>query len=161
MRRSDSRTLKIEGTRGYIAPEIMAGGCVSRNSDVFALGVVLLELISGEEPLKYRLPEKGGTAFEWVSLIETARKVIGPAEEAGERMGRVRRWVDRRLRDSFPVEVVEKLTLVALRCVETEAARRPSMSWVEGMISKLFLESKDWSERVRFQADISASFAPR
>ncbi|KAG0453138.1 hypothetical protein HPP92_025802 [Vanilla planifolia] len=38
MRRSDSRTLKIEGTRGYIAPEIMAGGCVSRNSDVRVRG---------------------------------------------------------------------------------------------------------------------------
>lgn len=165
MRRSGSRSVKIEGTRGYLAPEVIAGKCATRKSDVFAFGVVLLELISGEEPLKYRISAGKEKKYEWVSLIEMAREVVGTAgweEDITEgRIGRLRQWVDRRLKDSFPVDLAEKLTVVALRCVEGEAARRPGMSWVEGKISQLFLESKAWSERVKAPAEISASFAPR
>lgn len=167
--RSYSRSVKIEGTRGYLAPEVIAGGCVTRKSDVFAFGVVVLELISGDEPLKYRLVAGREKRYEWVSLIETARKVVGAAgwEEDGssvvmeERMERVRRWVDRRLKDSFPLEVAEKMTVVALRCVEGDAAKRPGMSWVQGKISQLFLESKAWSEKFGAPAEISATFGPR
>ncbi|XP_020574734.1 lysM domain receptor-like kinase 3 [Phalaenopsis equestris] len=168
--KSNSRSIKIEGTRGYLAPEVIAGGCVTRKSDVFALGVVLLELISGDEPLTYRLCAGGEKRYERSSLIETAREVVGAAgwEEEGspagfveKRMERVRHWVDRRLRDSFPLDVAEKMTMVALRCVEGDAAKRPGMSWVEGKISQLFLESKAWSEKIRVPVDISATFGPR
>ncbi|KAK8945135.1 LysM domain receptor-like kinase 3 [Platanthera zijinensis] len=165
MRRSDSRSVRIDGTIGYLAPEVIAGNCVTRKSDVFAFGVVLLELISGEEPLKYKLGAGRERGYECVSLIETAREAVGSVgwedDVTEERIVKVRRWVDRRLKDSFPVEVAEKMTVLALRCVEGEAAKRPGMSWVEGKISQLFLESKAWSERFRAPADISASFAPR
>ncbi|PKU82877.1 lysM domain receptor-like kinase 3 [Dendrobium catenatum] len=175
MMRTDSRSVKIEGTRGYLAPEVIAGGSVTRKSDVFAFGVVVLELISGDEPVKYRLGAEKEKRYEWVSLIETAREVVGAAawEEEGspamdsvtavvERLGRVRRWVDRRLKDSFPLEVAEKMMVVALRCVEGDAAKRPGMSWVQGKISQLFLESKAWSEKIRMPAEISsATFGPR
>lgn len=146
-----------------MAPEVLAHGAVSRLSDVFAFGVMLLEMVSGEEPLKYRY-DKERKAFDVFSLIETARDAIGVASEGDEeeeRRGRVRRWVDRRLRDSFPVEAAEKLIRVALRCVETEAAARPDMTWVAGKISKAYLESKVWAEKVRIPTDFSVSMAPR
>ncbi|THU60252.1 hypothetical protein C4D60_Mb07t10680 [Musa balbisiana] len=160
---SSERQRKIEGTTGYMAPEVLAHGAVSRLSDVFAFGVMLLEMVSGEEPLKYRY-DKERKAFDVFSLIETARDAIGVASEGDEeeeRRGRVRRWVDRRLRDSFPVEAAEKLIRVALRCVETEAAARPDMTWVAGKISKAYLESKVWAEKVRIPTDFSVSMAPR
>ncbi|URE14582.1 Protein tyrosine kinase [Musa troglodytarum] len=160
---SSERQRKIEGTTGYMAPEVLAQGAVSRRSDVFAFGVTLLEMISGEEPLKYRY-DKERKAFDVFSLIETAREAIGVASEGDEeeeRWGRVRRWVDRRLRDSFPVEAAEKLIRVALRCVETEAAARPDMTWVAGKISKAYLVSKVWAEKVRIPTDFSVSTAPR
>ncbi|KAK8946032.1 LysM domain receptor-like kinase 3 [Platanthera guangdongensis] len=169
---SGSRSRRIEGTRGYLAPELTAGGSVSRRSDVFALGVVLLELISGEEPVE-NMFDRDRKEYRSSSLIETARNVVGArleeevssatatAELAGERKRRIREWVDRRLKDSFPIEVVEKLTEIALRCVEADAARRPSMTWVEGRVSKLFLESKAWAERIRVPTEITMSLGPR
>ncbi|EHA8591695.1 lysM domain receptor-like kinase 3 [Cocos nucifera] len=162
MRRSGSGRMKIEGSRGYMAPELLAGsGNISRRSDVYALGVVLLELLSGDEPLKYRFDE--GKDFHRVSLIETARQTIRPEEDSSEqeRRGRVRRWVDRRLRDSYPVEAAEDLIRVALRCVEADAGARPDMMWVAGRISKIFLDSKVWEDRVRVPTDFSVSIAPR
>lgn len=48
-----------ESRRGYVAPEVMSRvTSASHSSDVYAFGVLLLELISGEEPVKYRL-DKG------------------------------------------------------------------------------------------------------
>ncbi|XP_010935736.1 lysM domain receptor-like kinase 3 [Elaeis guineensis] len=162
LKRSDSRRMKIEGTRGYMAPELLAGGSISRRSDVYALGVVLLELLSGEEPIKYRF-DKGHNSLHKVSLIETAREAIGPVEDSAEheRRGRVRRWVDLRLRDSYPVDAAEDLIRVALRCVEEQAAARPDMTFVAGKVSQIFLHSKAWEERLRVPTDFSVSFAPR
>uniref|UniRef100_J3LIG1 Protein kinase domain-containing protein n=1 Tax=Oryza brachyantha TaxID=4533 RepID=J3LIG1_ORYBR len=59
-RRTGSRGRRIEGTRGYMAPELIAGGAPSRRSDVYALGVVLLELVSGQEPVKYEYNKATG-----------------------------------------------------------------------------------------------------
>ncbi|XP_074584700.1 protein LYK5 [Curcuma longa] len=159
------RQKHIEGTRGYIAPEVIAGAPISRRSDVFAFGVVLLELLSGDEPLKYRY-DKQRKEFDVVSLIDTAREAMGTdsreeEEEKADRQGRVRRWVDRRLRDSFPLEAAEKLIRVALRCVEAEPAARPEMTWVAGKVSKAYIESNVWSDKLRVPTDFSVSMAPR
>ncbi|XP_072993371.1 lysM domain receptor-like kinase 3 [Typha latifolia] len=154
VRRSRSRRGWIEGTRGYMAPEIIAGERFSPRSDVYAFGVVLLELVSGEEPMRYRY-DKARKEFEAISLVETAA-----AAAEREREG-LRQWVDRRLRDSFPVEAMEKLIHVALRCVDAEPAARPEMTWVAGKVSKLYLESKAWEDTIRLPTDFSVSLAPR
>ncbi|KAK8921359.1 G-type lectin S-receptor-like serine/threonine-protein kinase [Platanthera zijinensis] len=48
--KSGSRSRRIVGIRGYIAPALIVGRAVSGRSDVFALGVVLLQPISCDEP---------------------------------------------------------------------------------------------------------------
>lgn len=146
-----------------MAPEVIAGGWISPSSDVFAFGVVLLELLSGKEALKYNFPTEK-MVVERTSVIETARETIGAGDEDAddeERSGRVRRWMDMRLRDSFPVASAEKLIRVALRCVAEEATARPGMEWVAGKISKVLLESKEWEKRIQMPTDISVSLAPR
>ncbi|WCJ19303.1 Protein kinase superfamily protein [Euphorbia peplus] len=150
--RSESKGVKIEGTIGYMAPEFQSSGLVTGKCDVYAFGVVLLELVSGEEVLRYVFDEESG-GIERVSLIERARDaVVG---------GGVRAWVDRRLKDSYPVEVAEKMVLVGLGCVEEEPERRPDMEQVAGRVSKLYLDSKDWAEKFGLPTDFSVSMAPR
>uniref|UniRef100_A0A0E0K6Z3 Protein kinase domain-containing protein n=1 Tax=Oryza punctata TaxID=4537 RepID=A0A0E0K6Z3_ORYPU len=157
--KGERRGRRIEGTRGYMAPELIAGGAPSRRSDVYSLGVVLLELVSGQEPVRYEYNKATGE-YERTSLIESAEAAAAAAEEegGGEAM---RRWVDRRLRDSFPVDAAEAMTTLALRCVAKDAAARPEMSWVAAKVSKLFLEAQDWADKFRIPTDISISIAPR
>ncbi|XP_010541263.1 PREDICTED: lysM domain receptor-like kinase 3 [Tarenaya hassleriana] len=157
-KRSDSRALRFEGVRGYMSPEFQLTGIATQKSDVYAFGVTMLELLSGEEPLKYRLNKSTGN-FERTSVIETAAEAING--EDGEREGRLRRWMDRRLGDSFPVAVVEKLTRLALECVEESPDHRPEMGRVAGKISKLYLESEKWSAKMKPPVDFTVSLAPR
>lgn len=143
-----SSRIKIEGVRGYMSPEFQSSGVATQKSDVYAFGVVMLELLSGQEPLKYMLDEKTGD-FMRTSVIETARATVeGGAAGAGVSVeSGLRKWLDRRLKDSFPIEVAERATRVALECVQVDPERRPNMKGVAVMISKLYLESKIWSDK--------------
>ncbi|KAL5994131.1 hypothetical protein ACLOJK_035003 [Asimina triloba] len=132
LERSDSRVSRVEGVRGYMCPEFLTGGIVTQKSDVYAFGVTLLELMSGEEAFKYRYVQERGD-YERISVVETAAK-------AAEGM-LLRRWMDRRMKDSYPEDVAEKMVQLALECVNMEAAKRPDMTRVAGKVSKLFIQS--------------------
>ncbi|KAL3732034.1 hypothetical protein ACJRO7_028818 [Eucalyptus globulus] len=149
--RTNSGGKKFEGTRGYMSPEFRSTGTPTRKSDVYALGVVVLELLSGEEPLKYSFDRESGDCRR-TSVIEGARDAVGEG---------VRRWVDKRLKDSYPVEVAVKMVQLALECVDDDPEKRPDMGRVAGRISKLYLESKRWGERFALPQDFSVSMAPR
>ncbi|KAB2084064.1 hypothetical protein ES319_A05G309300v1 [Gossypium barbadense] len=152
--RSKSKVMKIEGTRGYMAPELQFTGLVTQKCDVYAFGVVILELLSGKEALKFLVDEESG-GYQRVSVIDTA------SEAAAGGIAGVRTWIDRRLKDSFPVDVAEKMVLVALECVEEDPKKRPDMDKVAGQVSKLYLDSKNWADNIGLPTDISVSIAPR
>ncbi|CAN6971852.1 unnamed protein product [Brassica rapa subsp. trilocularis] len=65
IRRSDR--IHVAGFSGF--------GVATQESDVFAFGVMMLELLSGEESLKYRY-EKSTGDFERTLVIETAKAVV-------------------------------------------------------------------------------------
>lgn len=153
LKRMGSGRMQFQGVMGYMSPEFQSSGVATQESDVFAFGVVILELLSGDEPLKYKF-DKSKREFVMTSLIESAKWAL----DGG---GRIRQWMDRRLRDSFPVDVAEKLTRVALECVHVDPVERPNMGRVAGKVSKLYLESKTWSDNLTLPTDISVSLAPR
>lgn len=56
----------VVGTFGYIAPEYFMYGKVSDKIDVYAFGVVLLELLSGREPIGLESPKGQESLVIWV-----------------------------------------------------------------------------------------------
>lgn len=64
-----------------MAPEFQTTGMATQKTDVYAFGVVILELISGDEALKYSV-DGGSGGFRRVSVIETAKAAAAAAEEA-------------------------------------------------------------------------------
>ncbi|CAB4270512.1 unnamed protein product [Prunus armeniaca] len=92
---------------------------LTHKCDVYAFGVVLLELISGEEPLMDRNGGGGGGGCRRVSVIETAREAVSSGG-----------GLDRRSKDSFPMDMAEKMVKVELECVEEDPDIRPDMGRV-------------------------------
>ncbi|GFP84634.1 lysm domain receptor-like kinase 3 [Phtheirospermum japonicum] len=152
LRKSSSKIKKFEGTRGYMSPEFQRSGIVTQKCDVYAFGVVILELLSGMEALTYEIDEESGSYMR-TSVVETAQAAVGG--------GGVRTWVDKRLRDSYPVEVVEKLACLALDCVANDPDSRPDMGKLAIQVSQMFLESQDWAEKMGEVTDFTFSLVPR
>ncbi|KAK1383128.1 Nodulation receptor kinase [Heracleum sosnowskyi] len=106
-------SLEVRGTAGYLDPEYYSTQNLTAKSDVFSFGVVLLEIITGREPLNIKRPRT-----EW-SLVEWAKPHI--------RNSRIDEIVDPNIKGWYHAEAMWRVVEVALSCTETFSAYRPSM----------------------------------
>ncbi|GMP27536.1 hypothetical protein CsSME_00003481 [Camellia sinensis var. sinensis] len=107
-------SLEVRGTAGYLDPEYYSTQHLSAKSDVFSFGVVLLEIISGREPLNIHRPRN-----EW-SLVEWAKPYI--------RNSRIDEIVDPSIKGGYHAEAMWRVVEVALACIEPFSAYRPCMA---------------------------------
>nr|ALB00480.1 RBK1 [Populus tomentosa] len=104
--------IPIEGTFGYIAPEYFMHGIVDEKTDVYAFGVLLLEIITGRRPVdssKQNLLLWAKPLMESVNITELA---------------------DPELEGKFDSDQVHRVVLTASYCVRESSTWRPSMSEV-------------------------------
>ncbi|KAM3684245.1 hypothetical protein ACJW31_11G029400 [Castanea mollissima] len=111
---------RVAGTIGYLAPEYAMRGHLTEKADVFAFGVVALELVSGRPNSDSSLEEEKIYLLEWAwQLHENNREVD---------------LVDSKLSE-FKEEEVKRLIGVSLLCTQASPTLRPSMSRVVAMLS--------------------------
>ncbi|KAK0596601.1 hypothetical protein LWI29_017246 [Acer saccharum] len=104
---------------GYLAPEYAMRGHLTEKTDVFAFGVVALEIVSGRPNSDSSLDEEQVYLLEWAwNLHENNRQV---------------ELVDSRLPE-FNEEEVKRMIGVALLCTQTLPSLRPPMSRVVAML---------------------------
>ncbi|KAF6148355.1 hypothetical protein GIB67_025574 [Kingdonia uniflora] len=109
-------TTRIVGTQGYIAPEYLADGIVTTKMDVFAFGVVLLELVIGKEAVS----DEGKVLWMNVSAVLEGKE--------SEKYQRMKHWMDASLFDeSCSIESVVNVMTVAIACLQRDPSRRPNM----------------------------------
>ncbi|KAJ1274916.1 hypothetical protein BS78_05G096000 [Paspalum vaginatum] len=106
----------VAGTFGYLAPEYFMHGKVNNKIDVYAFGVVLLELISSRKPLCTGCP-KGQE-----SLVMWANSVI--------QGGKLTQLVDPNLPTEGHTDEVERMTLAASLCISQAPQNRPQIDVV-------------------------------
>jgi Tol biopolymer transport system component len=85
----------VVGTVGYMAPEQVRGDRIDHRADIFALGVVLHEMLSGTRPFKRDTVPETLTAI----LNDAAPDLPPPVTPALERV--VRRCLEKRREDRF------------------------------------------------------------
>ncbi|CAN6677768.1 unnamed protein product [Malus baccata var. baccata] len=102
----------IEGTFGHLAPEYYMHGIMDEKTDVFAFGVILLELISGRKPVD------GSNQ----SLHGWAKPILN--------LGEIERLVDPRLRGAFDVTQLKRLAFAGSLCIRASQTWRPPMNEV-------------------------------
>lgn len=103
----------IEGTFGYLAPEYFMHGIVDEKTDIFAFGVLLLELITGRRAVD--------TASRQ-SLVMWAKPLL--------EKNNLKDLVDPRLGDDFDLTEMRRSMLTASLCINHLATMRPSMNRV-------------------------------
>lgn len=124
---------KFEGTFGYFAPEYVMHGTVDEKTDVYAFGVLLLELITGRPALD-NLQK---------SLVIWAKPLIDSND--------TKQLVDPALGENYVPEEMDRVILTASLCIEQSPILRPRMSQVtvllrgDGQISECAEASKKGS----------------
>ncbi|XP_030536841.1 probable serine/threonine-protein kinase PBL11 isoform X2 [Rhodamnia argentea] len=113
----------VKGTFGYLAPEYFQHGKVSDKTDVYAFGVVLLELITGRKPIEANKPAGEENLVLWAKPL--LQKGVGAIQELLDpRLGHA-------LRSSSPVL---RLIQAAHACINSEESQRPPMDRVVAIL---------------------------
>lgn len=113
-------TTRVMGTFGYVAPEYANTGLLNEKSDVYSFGVLLLEAVTGRDPVDYGRPANEVHLVEWLKFMVGSRR----AEEV----------VDPDLEVKPTTRALKRALLIALRCVDPDSEKRPKMGQVVRML---------------------------
>ncbi|KAJ0015226.1 hypothetical protein Pint_19933 [Pistacia integerrima] len=101
---------KFEGTFGYFAPEYFMHGVVDEKTDVYAFGVLLLELITGRRAVDHLQQ----------SVVIWAKPLLDNND--------IRELVDPSLCNNYDRDEMDRVVLTASLCIEQSPILRPRMS---------------------------------
>lgn len=125
----------VAGTFGYLAPEYFMYGKVNDKIDVYAFGVVLLELLSGRKPISNEHPKGQESLVIWATPILNS--------------GKVAQLLDPTLGDNYDRDEMERMVLAAILCIRRAPRARPQMS----IVVKLLQGDTDVTKWARLQVN--------
>ncbi|KAB2078977.1 hypothetical protein ES319_A06G199200v1 [Gossypium barbadense] len=109
---SQNKNVKLSGTLGYVAPEYLLEGKLTDKSDVYAFGIVLLELLVGKKPLEQMSPSRCQSIATWAMPQLTNRLELP-------------NMVDPLIRDTMDLKHLYQVAAVAVLCIQPEPSYRP------------------------------------
>ncbi|KAM7275074.1 hypothetical protein ACFE04_016940 [Oxalis oulophora] len=109
----------VPGTMGYIAPECFHTGKATCESDVFAFGAVLLEVVCGQRP--WTKNENFQFLVDWVWWLHREARIL----EA----------VDERLGDDYESDEAKRLLLLGMACCHPIGSERPKAMTIIQIVS--------------------------
>ncbi|URD83284.1 LysM domain [Musa troglodytarum] len=127
---------RLVGTPGYLPPESVRELQMSTKSDVFAFGVVLAELVTGERAL---IPDKR-EACKMRSLV-TAMKEVSASDDPNAALEEI---IDRNLDHVYPMEQVRKMVDMTMWCLSDDPVSRPEMREITAKLSQIVMASIEW-----------------
>ncbi|KAI9073438.1 hypothetical protein K1719_044623 [Acacia pycnantha] len=109
-------TARVLGTFGYFDPEYTSTGKLTLQSDVYAFGVVLLELLTGRRAVDLNQGPNDQ------NLVLQVRNILNDRK-------RLRKVIDPEMaRNSYTIESIAMFANLASRCIRADSGERPSMA---------------------------------
>ncbi|CAA7047822.1 unnamed protein product [Microthlaspi erraticum] len=111
----------VAGTFGYLAPEYFMHGKMNNKIDVYAYGVVLLELLSGRKPVNSESPKAQESLVMWAKPILDDRdysQLLDPSSRDDNNNG----------------DQMERMALAATLCTRHNPQSRPEMGKVLNLL---------------------------
>ncbi|KAL6961153.1 hypothetical protein U1Q18_038916, partial [Sarracenia purpurea var. burkii] len=105
----------VKGTIGYLDPEYFLTCRLTKKSDVFALGVVMLEVLCGRPAVNTRLVEE-----EQYSLVLWAQQCI--------KEKKIDEIIDPSLKEQISTQSLKMFVEVVNKCIHSRPNGRPTMS---------------------------------
>ena len=123
----------VQGTCGYLDPEYMQTCKLTDKSDVYSFGVILLEVLTGQVPLKLNGPEEQRSL---TSNFLTAMKE-----------NKLDAVVARHIKGQESTELVTGLAALAKQCLDMCGNNRPSMKEIANELGRLLkLSLHPWAQ---------------
>ncbi|KAL5752983.1 hypothetical protein ACOSQ2_023490 [Xanthoceras sorbifolium] len=113
-------TTRVMGTFGYVAPEYASTGMLNERSDIYSFGILIMEVISGRNPVDYNRPPEEVNLVDWLKKMVTEKNTEGV--------------LDPKLPEKPTSRSLKRVLLVALRCVDPNALKRPKMGHIVHML---------------------------
>ncbi|XP_066366356.1 probable serine/threonine-protein kinase PBL7 [Miscanthus floridulus] len=106
---------RVMGTYGYCAPEYAMTGKLTKTSDIYSFGVVLLELITGRRAIDTTKPTREQILVHWAApFFRDKRKFV--------------KMADPLLDKKFPLKGLYQALAISSMCLQEEASSRPLIS---------------------------------
>ncbi|KAD3641146.1 hypothetical protein R6Q59_003775 [Mikania micrantha] len=130
-----SSSFPIAWDKGYIAPEHSNSDAFSPSIDIYAYGVVLLEILSGKPPIGRTKSENN----DEIRLSDEIKAILA----SGKVEDKLREWMDTTLGENYSFDVAVVLANLASACVEGNPLRRPNAGEVVVKLSELVAEREE------------------
>ncbi|ESQ29292.1 hypothetical protein EUTSA_v10023284mg [Eutrema salsugineum] len=116
-----ANTRRVVGTLGYMSPEYAWTGMFSEKSDIYAFGVLLLEIITGKRISSFTIGEEGKSLLQytWDCWCES-----GGAD-----------LLDQDISSSGSEIEVARCVQIGLLCIQQHAVDRPNIAQVMSMLT--------------------------
>ncbi|KAE8658433.1 hypothetical protein F3Y22_tig00116971pilonHSYRG00468 [Hibiscus syriacus] len=127
---------RLAGTFGYLAPEYATTGRVTTKVDVYAFGVVLMELITGRKSLDDTLPEEESHLVSWF------RRVLINKNEVLKNVDETIKCDEENNGDRETKASMLKVAMLAGHCTTRDPSQRPDMGHAVNVLSPLVQQWK-------------------